>query len=135
MDSHGGWISTAPDLVRFASAFDRSEQCKILKAASIKTMFTSPEGITVTPKDPDVSYGCGWSIRKTEDGKFHAWHTGSLDGTSTILVRRHDGLCWAVLFNTRTNAKGQVLSTLVDPLVHQAAAKVKRWPDRDLFEK
>jgi len=50
-------------------------------------------------------------------------------------VRRHDGLCWAVLFNTRANAKGTYLGNLIDPLVHEAADKVKRWPKRDLFEK
>ena len=41
-----------------------------------------------------------------------------------------DGLCWAVLFNTRKK-----LIERIDPLVHQAADKVKRWPKRDLFEK
>src|SRR5947208_3290442 len=42
MDAHGGWISSAPDLVRFGSAFDHPEKCKVLKADSIKTMFAFP---------------------------------------------------------------------------------------------
>jgi CubicO group peptidase (beta-lactamase class C family) len=139
MDSHGGWISSAPDLVRFASAFDQPEKCRILKAASIRTMFARPDGNAGHDKDgkaKDVFYGCGWQVHTLgRDERVNTWHTGSLDGTSTILVRRSDGLCWAVLFNTRNNAKGKALSGLIDPLVHQAADKVKRWPVKDLFEK
>jgi N-acyl-D-amino-acid deacylase len=36
MDAHGGWIASAPELVRFASALDDAEQCPILKASSIR---------------------------------------------------------------------------------------------------
>ncbi len=139
MDSHGGWISSAPDLVRFASAFDQPEKCKIMTAASIKTMFARPAGLAGHDKEgkaKDVYYGCGWQVRTLgRDDRINTWHTGSLDGTSTILVRRSDGLCWAVLFNTRGNTKGQILSGLIDPLVHRAADKVKHWPERNLFEK
>lgn len=138
MDAHGGWISSAPDLVRFGSALDQPEKCKILKAASITTMFARPDGLAGHTKDgmpKDVFYGCGWQVRTVGDGKINTWHNGALDGAATILVRRADGLCWAVLFNTRSNAKGAYLGGLIDPLVHQAADKVKRWPKRDLFEK
>ena len=138
MDSHGGWISTASDLVRFASAFDHPDQCKILKAASIKTLFARPDGLaghTKNGKAKDVFYGCGWQVRTLGEGKINSWHNGALDGTATILVRRSDGLTWAVLFNTRSNAKGTYLGGLIDPLVHQAADRVKRWPNRDLFER
>ena len=138
MDSHGGWISTASDLVRFASAFDNPEHCKILKAASIKTMFACPEGLaghTKAGKQKDVFYACGWQVRDAGNGKVNAWHTGSLDGTATLLVRRSDGLTWAVLFNGRNNTKGVYLGGLIDPLVHEAADKVKRWPNKNLFEK
>jgi CubicO group peptidase (beta-lactamase class C family) len=134
MDAHGGWISTAPDLVRFAAAFDHPEQCKILKAASIKTMFARPAGLaghTKEGKPLDVYYGCGWQVRTLgRDDRINTWHNGALDGTETILARRSDGLCWAVLFNTRRGLIGRI-----DPLVHQAADKVKRWPNRNLFDK
>jgi N-acyl-D-amino-acid deacylase len=132
MDSHGGWIASAPDLVRFGSAFNIPEKCKVLKADSIQTMFARPSGLAGfdASKNPLAAYyGCGWWVRPVgTEGKANTWHTGSLDGTSTLLVRRHDGLCWAVLFNTRNNPKGQTLSGLIDPLVHQAADAVKTWP-------
>jgi N-acyl-D-amino-acid deacylase len=139
MDSHGGWISSAPDLVRFASAFDQPAKSKLLKADTIRTMFARPDGLAGHEKSGKakvVFYGCGWSVRTLgREDRINTWHTGALDGTATILVRRFDGLDWAVLFNARTNAEGAYLGELIDPLVHQAADRVKRWPDRDLFEK
>jgi CubicO group peptidase (beta-lactamase class C family) len=139
MDSHGGWISTAADLVRFAAALDRPKESKILQAASIMAMFARPDGLAghdTKGKPLEVFYGCGWQIRTVGgEESFNTWHNGALDGTATILVRRFDGLCWAVLFNTRSNGKGANLTCMVDALVHQAADKVKHWPQRNLFEK
>jgi hypothetical protein len=58
----------------------------------------------------------------------NTWHTGSLDGTSTLLVRRCDGLTWAVVFNTRKATRKQEPADAIDALVHRAANAVKRWP-------
>jgi CubicO group peptidase (beta-lactamase class C family) len=140
MDAHGGWISTAPDLVRYASSLNDPKKCPILKAESIRTMFARPTGLAGYEKNGkplDVYYGCGWEVRVVNDktGATNTWHGGSLDGTSTLLVRRADGLTWAVLFNARENRKGKELAGLIDPLVHEAADRVKQWPKRDLFKK
>ncbi|HMF18691.1 MAG TPA: serine hydrolase domain-containing protein [Gemmataceae bacterium] len=131
MDAHGGWISSAVDLVRFASAFDKPEQCKILTKKSLETMFARPQGAAgynAKGKPRATYYACGWNVRTIGKGKADQWHTGALDGTATILVRRHDGLCWAVLFNTRSNPQGKDLIGLIDGQVHAAADKVERWP-------
>jgi N-acyl-D-amino-acid deacylase len=128
MDSHGGWIASAPDLVRFAAAFNDPKQCKILSKKNIETMFARPPGAAGEDehgKPADGYYGCGWWVRPAANG-VDAWHTGSLDGTSTLLVRRSDGLTWAVLFNSR-QAKGEPAS-LIDPLIHDAADAVEHWP-------
>ena len=45
MDSHGGWLAAAPELARFAAAFDKPGECPILSAESIETMFSLPETI------------------------------------------------------------------------------------------
>ena len=87
---------------------------------------------SINPKEP-VFYACGWQVREVGGGRFNAWHTGLLDGTSTIMVRRHDGTDWAVLFNTDRSQDGQVLSNKIDPLVHAAADAVKSWPTQDLL--
>jgi N-acyl-D-amino-acid deacylase len=139
MDAHGGWLSSAPDLVRFAASFDRPEKSPILKADSIRTGFARPAGLAGHDKNGkplDVYYGCGWQVRVVNSkGAVNTWHTGALDGTATLLVRRSDGLCWAVLFNARENQRGQNLTGLIDPLVHGAADRVKRWPAKDMFKK
>jgi CubicO group peptidase (beta-lactamase class C family) len=133
MDAHGGWIASASDLVRFASAFDNPAKCKILKAGSIITMFSRPPNFQGKPEDS--WYACGWDVVPSGPGRFNTWHGGLLDGTSTILVRRFDGLCWAVLFNTDRNSKGEILAGKIDSLVHTAADQVKQWPAGNQFNK
>ncbi len=137
-EAHGGWIASAIDLVRFASALDDPKRCPILSAAAIAEMWKRPSGAAgfegAEPKP--VYYGLGWNVRPVGNtGRANTWHSGLNSGTSTILVRRHDGLNWAVLFNSDRNPDGKVLSGIIDPLVHEAADVVKEWPVVDQFGK
>lgn len=130
MDSHGGWITSAPDLVKFATAFDNPSNSPLLSAQSIKLMFARPEGALGREQNGKLKssyYGMGWSVRPVKN-RANSWHGGSLDGTSTLLVRRFDGLNWAVLFNQRNCADGKTASSKIDPLLHRAANAVKTWP-------
>jgi CubicO group peptidase (beta-lactamase class C family) len=121
MDAHGGWIASAVDLVKFASSLD-----KVLNGKSLEAMFAKPSNAGNAP----TFYGLGWMIRPVgAEGKMNVWHTGSLPGTSTLLVRRHDGLVWAAVFNER------IKDDKFDPNLHRAADGVKEWPKGDLFEK
>ena len=139
MDAHGGWIASAVDLVRFASAFDVPERCKVLQPGSIDTMFARPSGSAGqnsdgTPKD--AFYGCGWNVRPVgKHGGRNTWHAGGLDGTSTLLVRRHDGLNWVVLFNCHEGAEGKELAFAIDGPLHTAADAVTDWPGEDQFDR
>jgi CubicO group peptidase (beta-lactamase class C family) len=132
MDSHGGWLASAPDLVRFVTAFDDPRHCKILKPKSIAVMLACPPGVAghkPNGKPRDAYYACGWMVRPIGNaGAANIWHSGSLDGTSTLLVRRHDKLAWAVLFNSRDSAKHKEPAGAIDPLMHEAADAVKDWP-------
>lgn len=122
MDAHGGWIATAEDLVRFAAAFDASNP--LLSNELVTGAFTPlPD-----EQDIPVFYGHGWSVQQLDNARQNTWHTGALAGTSTLLVRRHDGLNWAVLFNARHSHSGKQLATLVDPLIHKAVDQVTTWP-------
>ncbi len=126
MDAHGGWISSASDLVRFAMGCDEAaaepnwNRKTLLSRAMIDEMFARPSGDEL--KEPDIWYGHGWNVRPSGSGR-NTWHMGALDGTSTILVRRSDGMTWCVLFNMRKNAKDEELARLIDPLMHEAANK------------
>jgi N-acyl-D-amino-acid deacylase len=137
MDAHGGWIASAVDLVRLASAFDDPTTCEILSTQSIQTMFSRPAAplwLDENQMPRAHYYGCGWLVRPVgSTGRLNTWHTGSLDGTSTLLVRRHDGLNWCVLFNSRDMPDGSRPAVKMDPLIHRAADAVKAWPGRDLF--
>ena len=128
MDAHGGWVATAADLARFAAAFADAGKPALLKPGSVERMWAQPAGAK-----PPVWYGMGWSVRDVGDGRRNAWHSGLLTGgTSTLLVRRHDGYTWAVLFNTdRSRSNGQVLAGQVDPLIHRAVGRVPRWNPED----
>ena len=131
MDSHGAWIATAEDLVRFAAAFDDPNNCPILKAESVALMWERPAGLAGHDQDghPNAThYGLGWSVRTRSDGSINAWHTGSLPGTATLLVRRHDGRNWSVVFNGRRSGDVQHLTRDIDPLLHKAADAVTHWP-------
>ena len=135
MDAHGGWIGSAPDLVRLAMSLEPCRCASPLNADSLRTMWSRPTGEAGLDKEgkPNAAYyGCGWFVREIDSAnkKFNVWHTGSLDGTSTLLVRRHDGFCWAVLFNSRHGFNPETKnfdvtpSGAIDPLIHQAVDAV-----------
>ncbi len=136
MDSHGGWIASAVDLARFGSAFDDPAHCPILSAASIELMHARPPGLAGhdekgKPKDP--FYSLGWLNRGIDGDKFNKWHTGSLSGTATILIRRHDGRNVIVLLNTRVSPTSSHLSRDIEILIQSAANAVTEWPTENRF--
>ncbi|HEU5031850.1 MAG TPA: serine hydrolase domain-containing protein [Spirillospora sp.] len=130
MDAHGGWLATAMDLTRFAGVYDGGTS--VLSAASIKRAFAKPE----TGVNGDGwYYGCGWMVRPVTGGTgMNTWHNGSLAGTSTLLVRRNDGLAWAALFDQRQEGSAPSYDD-IDPALHKAANAVKTWPTGDLTSK
>lgn len=121
-EAHGGWISTATSLVKFALAFDLPPFCPILSRQAIRTMFAPPRSLPGT--SDDAWYGCGWIVRRAGPNALNTFHNGYISGTSTLLVRRHDGWNWAVLFNSERSKNGKTLSNLIDPLMHVAADEV-----------
>ena len=136
-EAHGGWIASAPDLVRFASAFDRPAECPILSEHGIETMWERPlgrAGYDAQGKPAEAYYGCGWDVLPVGRTGRNTWHGGLIAGSSTLLVRRTDGLDWAVLFNTDADPKSNAPADDIDPLMHTAADEVKSWPDIDLFK-
>ncbi len=137
MDSHGAWLASAVDLARFAAAFDDPDRCPILSADSVRAMWSRPKGAPGHNEDGSAKpthYGLGWMVRTLDEGRINVWHTGSLSGTAALLVRRHDGRNWAVLFNTRSSGGMSHAGRAIDGLLHQAADAVQEWPAHDLFQ-
>ncbi len=137
MDSHGAWIASASDLVRFACAFDSPENSPLLAAETTKLMFKRPDGLAGHDDEGDPKskyYGLGWSVQIGDDGQLTAGHGGSLPGTNTQLVRRGDGRNYAILFNTRTTPHTSRIVNAVLPELDAAISEVQSWPSHDLFK-
>jgi len=129
MDSHGGWLASAPELVRFAAAFDDPVNCPILSAKYIETMFSLPATIDRENYKPgEIYYACGWDVRDYGNGRRNTWHTGSLPGTYTFMARWSNGVNCVVLFNKRGDG-----FDAIDPLLWKAVKSISNWPDHDLF--
>jgi CubicO group peptidase (beta-lactamase class C family) len=132
MDSHGGWLATAADLVRFSSSFDIQTNSPLLPLQWIDTMWSQPPEITGPP--PSYYYGAGWLVRPLGGDTYNAWHDGDLDGTFSYTVRRADEFCWAVIFNRR-DVLGDVPNYYnIDAEVNNAINSIANWPSNDLFD-
>jgi D-alanyl-D-alanine carboxypeptidase len=97
LDSLGGWIATATDMVRWVAGIfsveDNEGQTALLTSDSLKQMTTG------THANP--GYGCGWAINPAGN----CWHNGSLPGTMSLMVHTATGLSWAANLNTRSRDK------------------------------
>ncbi len=132
MEAHGGWIASAVDLVRFAAALDDPARSPLLRRETFDLLYAPPAPPVSRHADGalDASYyAAGWSVRPVgKNGRANYWHNGSLPGTSTLLVRRHDGLSWAVCFNQRSEDKA-LPDGAIDAALHRAADRVTQWPE------
>jgi CubicO group peptidase (beta-lactamase class C family) len=115
MDSHGGWLGTPRDLVLFLNHVDGLRlTANILKPETIKMM--------TTPGAVNSGYARGWAVNNAPNW----WHSGSLPGTTTIMVRTASGFCWAALTNTRATGQPDI-GLALDNMVWDMARKVSAW--------
>jgi D-alanyl-D-alanine carboxypeptidase len=92
LDSHGGWIANAIDLVQFLVNVD-ARGTDLLSKESIKLMTTASK--------LNKNYALGWNVNQYNNW----WHVGSLPGTASIMVRTEHGYSWAVLLNKRSKTE------------------------------
>ncbi len=132
MDSHGGWIASASDLVRFVVSVDGRRAPPFLRPDTVEVMISRPP----PPLWVGTSYwyGMGWFVRPIHGNEADWWHTGSLPGTSALLVRTHHGLAWAALFNSRpTHPAERDFIGELDNSLWLIQSEVTVWPSHDLF--
>lgn len=91
----GGLVSTADDLVRFASELIRGN---MIQHELLEQMFT-PQ---VTNNGNSVGYGLGWAVNIDEEtGKRFVWHTGgAMGGSGVLFLYPDDGFIFVSLANT-----------------------------------
>jgi N-acyl-D-amino-acid deacylase len=128
MDSHGGWVSSTVDLLRFLTAVDgRANRPDILSAELVAEMTSN--GWPVCSSGA-CSYAGGWLVRPTQGDA--TWsHGGALPGTTSTLVRSYHNFSWVAAFNARPptgNFDGELNTAL-----WAALAQVTAFPTHDLF--
>lgn len=114
----GGWIASAPELARLLVAIDGfDDKPDLVSKESIVHMTESTER------------PLGWrDIKPTGE-----WYrTGTLAGTSAMLMRRPDGIEWVVLCNS-SNWRGPHLTYEIARTMNRIVNQVKEWPTHDLF--
>ncbi len=120
----GGWIATSIDLLRLVNAIDGFEEVPdILSKESILAMTQT------AATDSTQSQLMGWKGVDSEKW----WRTGSLVGTSAVVVRQHNGISWAFISNTDT-WRGPYLSYEVEAEMRRLLATIPQFPEWDLFE-
>jgi serine beta-lactamase-like protein LACTB, mitochondrial len=88
----GGWCSTAEDLAKFAVAVQTDG---LVAKDTLEQMFTRQK----TRDGHDIPFGLGWAIGE-RNGHREVWHTGGLQGVSTILyMRPEQGFAAVLLLN------------------------------------
>ena len=118
----GGWVASPAEMLKLVVAIDGFDtKPEILKPESIRMM---------TSKGKYGRYLMGW---KSTDGHGTWWRTGTLTGTSALLVRQNNGINWIVITNTTTIRKSRIHSE-TSRMMFRALASMDAWPVYDLFE-
>ena len=95
-------MASAAELCRFVAAIDGDDHvANVLSKESIETMTTNPD---------DHHFAIGWN--RTMKGT--PWvRTGTLSGTSSLVMRYPDGQCWVFITNNSTwKGQGQAKDTM-----------------------
>jgi CubicO group peptidase (beta-lactamase class C family) len=97
MDSTAGWIASSTQLVQFLDHVAGTPGIPaLLKPETIRAMTTPapayPQG--------DARYARGWMVADNGAGSW--WHSGSLPGSTALMIRNPDASCAAAIFNTRS---------------------------------
>lgn len=117
----GGWIASSTDLMKLLLAIDGFDSHPdFLKKESVQAMVDTT----------DNKYGpLGW--RHIRNG---AWlRTGTLAGSSALMVRKDDGTSYVALFNTGS-WKGPALADDIAQTMDKGLNKIEHWPEYNLFE-
>lgn len=138
MDSHGGWIASAVEMVRIASNLDNPAAADaVLNQTSVNRMFSLPTSYPPPYNPGNVYYAQGWQVIDFGSAHFNTWHGGSLPGTSSYIVRTWQGWDYVVNLNRRDET-GQIgIQGVIDNAMWNVRGQIadSEWPTHDLFPK
>lgn len=120
IDSAGGWVGSAVDLVIFASSFVPSASHPLLAPATISEMIAKP---SYAAAESTAWYSKGWGYNAG-----NIFHDGTQPGQGSLLVRTSDGYVWAILINTRPAPLTDDYFADIDRSLWSAIDGVTDWP-------
>jgi len=104
MDSTAGWIASSTQLIQFLNHVAGAPGIPaLLQPETIRTM--------TTPVNIYPSYARGWMLSGNGTGNW--WHSGSLPGSTALMIRTPDGACSAVICNTRSEPHQEMDASLL----------------------
>ena len=115
----GGWVASSVDIAKLLIGVAGYEKHNIIPKDLISEMTTRQTYVQPL----------GW-IGSDNNGRY--WRSGSLSGTSAMVVKEKNGLSWVFLSNTSTRA-GNKLPHIIDAVVHRSISKVQTWPNVKLW--
>lgn len=116
----GGWVATAPDLMRFLLS---------INGKGYRYSLLSNETISLMTNRRNGSRGLGWGFISANGD---LWRTGYYPGTTAMMKSRRDDISWVVLLNTN-GWNGPELTNEINYMMRRAIAGVSQWPESDLF--
>ena len=128
LGAYGGWVASAPDLVRLMDSLEGRAQVFALSPESVGRMASHP---VVTIPNDGFHYGFGLFVRPLRPDAAHWWHGGTIPGSYAYLVRTAWGVTFAAVFNGRPRLAEEFASE-TDRLLLDAVQTTTQWPERDL---
>ena len=109
----GSWVATAADIVTILDSLDRTKPgWHPLSSATVELMH-QPAAPPVLYRDPNQWYGLG--LIMYADG---AWgHTGTIENTHSMGLRRPDGVTWSVLVSGEVPWESENLRGIFDEAI------------------
>lgn len=120
LDAAGGWVSTAPDLLRLVHGVARDRSPKLLSAESWTQFFSNPQ-MGYGSDWSSTYHANGWVVRPGESGNT-CWATGFLTGSSCFVAyfgEEEDQFATALIANASDTPKGEQLVDFLDRLQYQ----------------
>ncbi len=117
----GGWVASAPELARFISAIDGYS---VIDDVLDSTLIVNMADAEFAGKGL-----IGW---RGADQHGTWWRTGTLSGTTALVMRFGNGENWVVLLNSSAYKRIRIHNKL-SRTIFAASYRVKNWPSYDLF--
>ena len=113
LDSAMGWIASTDSLLRFVGAlFGEQGNTELLPTSSREELLCPPPA-SARPEEDTWHSLSGWRVRETAAGR-QIWHSGTMSGTTSLVLVRPDGVRCAVLMNSRPRRWDVFNASLLD---------------------